>query len=202
VAHHRSLEPLLKARPEGVFYLQYELSHFIQIDKLEKIMQRIILKINEIMKDDRRMYSPMFTFAAVNTGDKSYIRMSMHRPSKDNEPDTVVGHFDFVETYPSGQNWPLLDLAINKWILLTRKVYNDLTAHAAKNVLNGLMDYMDPIEYAMAMAPIKEMLRLPAQNRVGIHFTVEVTQKSLNIIMMRLDKILLINQVNVENKEI
>lgn len=197
---HSSFNALLKARPSGFMYLQHELSDHIDIDRLEKMMQRIILKCNEILKDDRRSYAPMFTFHEVNTEERNYIRMNIHRPGLNGEPDGVIGHFDFVEVRHGG--YSTLDLAINKWGLLTRQIHKDLTAHGARTVMNSLMDYMDPIEYALAIAPVKEMLRLPAPSRVGIHFNIEVTHSGVNLIIMRKDKILVIQQVNVENKEI
>lgn len=200
---HPTFSSLLKAQPSGFFYLQHELSQHIDIEKLEKMMQRIMLKCREITVDDRRQYAPIFTFAEMAVDERNYVRMTMHRPTKDDKPDTVIGHFDFIEVQPlNGKGFPALELAINKWELLSRRIHTDLTAHGAKTVITGLMDYMDPIEYALALSPIKEMLRVPAQSRIGIHFTVEVTNKGINLITMRRDKILMIHQVNVENKEI
>lgn len=197
---HPSFKPLLAATPSGFMYLQHELSDHIDIERLEKMMRRIILKFNELNKDDRRTFAPVFTFEGVDSAERSYIRMHMHRPAIDGKPDTILGHFDFLQVM-EGQ-FPTLDLVINKWGLLSCVVHKDLTAHNARNVMNSLMDYMGPVEYAMGMAPIKQMLKLPPEVRAKIHFTIEVTTAGVNVAIMRLDKILMTHQVFVENKEV
>lgn len=199
MALHPSFKELLQSKPSGYMYLQHALSEHIDIERLEKMMQRVILKVNEILKDDRRQYAPVFTFHEVNSDERNYIRMNIHRPSLDGEPDGVIGHFDFLEVRKG--TYSTLDMAINKWGLLTRQIHKDLTAHGARTVMTGLMDYMDPVEYALAIAPIKEMLRLRAEARQGLHFTIEVTNSGVNVIVMRRDKIVLIQEVKVENKE-
>lgn len=202
MALHSSFKELLKAISTSYMYLQHDLSDYIEIDKLEKVMQRIILKCTEITKDDRRSVAPVFTFTEVVKQNRNYVRMNIHRPGKDDKPDTILGHFDFLEVFEPGVSYPSLEIAVNKWALLSREVHQDLTAHGAKTIMNRLMDYMDPVEYGISMSPIKEILRLPAAQRVGIHFTLEVTGTGINLILMRLGKILMIHQVVVEDKEI
>jgi hypothetical protein len=164
---HTYLKPLLDASAiKGFMDLHHLLKDFVDEDKIDSIVQEIIIKHNDFAREGNG-FSPVFTLTEIENG----VKLNYHRPNlNEGGPGDVYGSVNLECYRPQGSNYPLLRIEAKSWETLDKKDSFSISFEELKTKVDVLAPYLDAFQHSLARQMVRTFGRVTAgQRRIYVY---------------------------------
>mgnify|MGYP003556648821 FL=1 len=187
MALDKSFYPLIKEGPiDGFFDLQYILTQHVDEEKIGGIMQQVLIRHNDMMREAGGGFSPWFQFTESERG----VVLNYHRPSMEKRgPGESYGTLDFVQRQPKGKSFFLLEIDNRSWETLKKEELQGLTITQLKAHISVLAPYLDVMEHSFIRGIANTYGRVTASQRRVYSYILIIGDIHVTIRQIRANKV-------------